>query len=296
MSDGTPEVQAVTTHLVRAWPLPQPGEHKEARGVTLVVGGSRSVPGACILSGESSLRVGAGKLQVATAESVAGSVSLALPEALVHGFPEVEGGDVSADAGEEIADMASSVSSVLLGPGLMNPADAAALVGAVVPHLEGPIVVDALGSAFVTEHREGLRHLDGRCVLTVNPSEAAKILDVDDDRVKDDLRGAASRLASDTGAVVLLGAEQKWICAPDGDTWVVNEGGPGLGVSGSGDVQAGLVTGLLARGAEPAQAAVWGAFLHARAGDRLSASIGRIGFLARELPPVVPALLTELEA
>ena len=55
-----------------------------------------------------------------------------------------------------------------------------------------------------------------------------------------------------------------------------------------------IVAGLLARGAGPAQAAVWGAFLHGRAGEVLGVSVGSVGFLARELPRVVPRLLSEL--
>jgi NAD(P)H-hydrate repair Nnr-like enzyme with NAD(P)H-hydrate dehydratase domain len=67
-----------------------------------------------------------------------------------------------------------------------------------------------------------------------------------------------------------------------------------LGVSGSGDVQAGIVSGLLARGADPAQAAVWGGYVHARTGERLAAAVGLVGYLARELPGQVPAVLGEL--
>jgi NAD(P)H-hydrate repair Nnr-like enzyme with NAD(P)H-hydrate dehydratase domain len=67
-----------------------------------------------------------------------------------------------------------------------------------------------------------------------------------------------------------------------------------LGISGSGDVQSGIVTGLLARGADPAQAAVWAAFLHGRAGEALAVSTGPLGFLARELPPQLPRLLSQL--
>jgi NAD(P)H-hydrate repair Nnr-like enzyme with NAD(P)H-hydrate dehydratase domain len=91
--------------------------------------------------------------------------------------------------------------------------------------------------------------------------------------------------------VVLLGGQEKHVVSPDGDAWVVTGGGPGLGVSGSGDVQAGLVAGLLACGAEPAQAAVWGAFLHAQAGERLIERVGQVGFLASELLPEIPSLL-----
>jgi len=66
-------------------------------------------------------------------------------------------------------------------------------------------------------------------------------------------------------------------------------------VSGSGDVRAGIAAGLLARGAQPAQAAVWSAYLHGRAGERLASTVGRLGFLARDLLPVIPAVLSEIE-
>ena len=65
-------------------------------------------------------------------------------------------------------------------------------------------------------------------------------------------------------------------------------------MSGSGDVRAGLVAGLLARGADPAQAAVWGGYLHARAGERLAGQSGPLGFLAREIAPQMPAVLVEI--
>jgi NAD(P)H-hydrate repair Nnr-like enzyme with NAD(P)H-hydrate dehydratase domain len=76
----------------------------------------------------------------------------------------------------------------------------------------------------------------------------------------------------------------------------VSSGHPGLGTSGSGDVLAGAIGGLLARGTQPMQAAAWGTYLHAAAGDRLAARVGRLGFLARELLDELPLLLTELQA
>ena len=95
---------------------------------------------------------------------------------------------------------------------------------------------------------------------------------------------------------MLCGGTRKTVVAPDGRCWLVSAGGTGLGVSGSGDVQAGIVAGLLARGADPAQAAVWGAWLHGTAGDRLAVEVGPVGFLARELPARLPGLLAGLAA
>ena len=86
------------------------------------------------------------------------------------------------------------------------------------------------------------------------------------------------------------------IVTPAGDRWLVPAGHSGLGTSGSGDVLAGALVGLLARGVEPAQAACWATYLHAAAGDRLAARVGSLGFLARELLDQLPLVLTELQA
>lgn len=285
----------VTAELLRSWPLPEPGSDKGSRGLVVVVGGNRSTPGAVVLSGESALRVGGGKLQVVTAEAGAVAVALALPEAGVRGVTETDGGDPDVVSAPEIRRTAEGCACVLLGPGLLDPDAASALLAAVVPDLEAPVVIDALGSAYVTHHPDGLHHLDGACVLTVNPTELSRTLGEDEDAVEKDLVAAARRLAGRAQAVVLCGGPDKAVAAPDGRAWLVAEGGPGLGVAGSGDVQAGYVAGLLARGAAPAQAAVWGAYLHAVSGDRLAERVGPIGFLARELPAVAPELLAELD-
>jgi hydroxyethylthiazole kinase-like uncharacterized protein yjeF len=288
------EPTRVTTGLLRGWPLPEPGSGKEDRGVVLVVGGNRGTPGAVILSGEAALRVGGGKLQVGTAARTSSQVGLALPEALVAGLPQDDSGDLALEAADEVVGLAKGAGAVLLGPGLMDPDAAAGLLAAVVPELSGPVVVDALGSAYVTGRPDGLHHLRGNCVMTVNPTELARTLRVDDDEVERDPVTATVRLAEQARSVVLCGGTRKIVATPDGDTWQVLEGNPGLGIAGSGDVQAGFVTGLLARGAEPAQAAVWGGYLHAVAGDRLAEEVGPLGFLARELPALAPRLLAEL--
>ena len=78
------------------------------------------------------------------------------------------------------------------------------------------------------------------------------------------------------------------IATPDGRGWREESGDAGLGTSGSGDVRAGLLAGLLSRGADPAQAACWAAWAHAVSGQRLVPRFGRIGFLARELLDEIP--------
>ncbi|NJP34460.1 ADP-dependent NAD(P)H-hydrate dehydratase [Micromonospora thermarum] len=122
-------------------------------------------------------------------------------------------------------------------------------------------------------------------ILTPNLTEARHLLGRDPG---DDLDAEATELAGRYDAVVSLYGH---IAPPDGRGWREESGDAGLGTSGSGDVRAGLLAGLLSRGAEPAQAACWGAFAHAVSGQRLVPQYGRIGFLARELLDEIPHTL-----
>jgi NAD(P)H-hydrate repair Nnr-like enzyme with NAD(P)H-hydrate dehydratase domain len=81
------------------------------------------------------------------------------------------------------------------------------------------------------------------------------------------------------------------IAAPEGLTFSYAGGGVGLATGGSGDVLAGIVGGLCARGADPLVATLWSVWLHGEAGRRCAEQIGPIGYLARELLAHVPSLL-----
>lgn len=289
------EPTQVTRAVLAAWPLADPGSSKQSRGTALLVGGSSSVPGAMLLAGEASLRAGAGKLQVATTDSVAAQMAVSIPEALVSRTPELRSGDISPEAAEQVLALAEAAAAVLLGPGITSPDSASQLLREIVPELSGQrVVVDALGSAYITEDVEALHHLETTAVLTVNPGEVAHTLGIAEDEVDKDPLAATVELSRRARAVVLCGGSDKFVANPEGRTWWVASGCPGLGISGSGDVQAGIVTGLLARGAAPEQAAVWGAWLHGTCGEVLAESVGPLGVLARELPAVVPRLLAQL--
>jgi ADP-dependent NAD(P)H-hydrate dehydratase len=292
-ADRTRGVRTVTPALLRGWALPPPGSDKHDRGSVLVVGGAARTPGAVMLAGLAALRAGAGKLQMAVAEPAAVPLAIAVPEAMVVPLPcDRASGSVEADAAGAVRDLAARADVVCLGPGLDDAERTAALVADLLLDLEGDarVVLDAYALGGLREHPEVGRRLGGRVVVTPNTSEAGILLggeSPEPGEVEDAAREIAARYEV---VVALRGA----VATPDGDVWVDGAGQAGLGTSGSGDVLAGLVAGLLARGADPAQAAVWGAHLHATAGERLAARVGPLGYLARELLDEAPAVLTEL--
>jgi len=154
------------------------------------------------------------------------------------------------------------------------------------------LIVDAAALAGVDEALG--QRLAGRLIVTPNATEAALLLDWDEERIADDPVAAAHTIADRFRAVVALKGRETQIVDPQGNHYVNQAGNVGLAVSGSGDVLVGIIGGLLARGADPTQAAVWGVHLHALAADELAETVGPLGYLPREIPARLPTLLATL--
>ncbi len=270
MPNPSDSEQVITPGVLRDWPLPDPQGGKEARGTVLVVGGSRATPGAVLLAGVAALRAGAGRLQLAVEASTVSALSIAVPEAKVVGLGENEG---------ELGQLAADADVVAIGPGLDDIDLTSRLLHTVLDAVgkDTAMVLDAYALGALSKEQDLLAGRSGRVVLTPNVTEAERLLGR---TPSDDLAAEAAHLAERYQATVTLFGH---IATPEGGRWREESGDIGLGTSGSGDVRAGIVAGLLGRGAEPAQAACWGAFAHAVSGQRLAPRYGRTGFLAREL-------------
>ncbi|HWJ22291.1 MAG TPA: NAD(P)H-hydrate dehydratase [Gemmatimonadaceae bacterium] len=284
----------VTAGALRAWPLPRPDDEgdKEERGRVLVVGGAVTMPGAPLLAGVAALRAGAGKLQLATCESVAPTVGVALPEALVTGLPQSAQGGIAASAASTVAEHAERVDALLVGPGMVDERAIAGFLARLLPAVKRPVVVlDAGALAPLAESPDALHHLRGRAVITPHAGEMASLLGVPKGEITRDPVAAALRAAHDLRVVVALKGGETIVAEPGGLLHRYSRGHVGLATSGSGDTLAGVVAGLAARGASPAQAAVWAVFLHGEAGNALARRLGRVGYLARELLDEIPAVM-----
>jgi ADP-dependent NAD(P)H-hydrate dehydratase len=286
----------LTPALLREHPLPQPTGGKDARGGVLVLGGARGTPGAVVLAGLAALRVGAGRLTLGVAASVAAPLAVAVPEAGVVALDEGPGGSVRGP-GDALGSELERADVVVVGPGLDEPEGTLTLLRAAVAAAPDatPFVLDAFALGVLRDATDVRDALRGRAVLTPNTSEAGRLLGeeagtTDEGRDDGDVP-AAARIADEYGVVVACAGV---VAEPHGRRWRSSTGYSGLGTSGSGDVLAGAVGGLLARGADPAQAACFGVAVHGVAGDRLAATVGPHGYLARELLAELPRVLVEL--
>lgn len=302
MEMAAPSLEPVTVDAaaLRAWPLPMPGSDgdKEERGHVLVLGGSREMPGAVILAATAALRAGAGKLTIATGESVAQLVALAIPEARVLALRETAEGGFLPEAVGALDPLADKVNAVLIGPGMKDEAATAVLVRALLPRLDGSdtsVVLDACAMGVILHAgSQAPFRFTVPVILTPHAGEMAHLSGRRKEEIAADPDSAALDAARAWNALVVLKGARTVLAAPDGAHWQHEGGNVGLAISGSGDTLAGIIAGLAARGASLAQASCWGVALHARAGDALAERFGVLGYLARELADAVPALMQQI--
>lgn len=231
--------------------------HKGTFGHVAILGGGPGRTGAARMSTDAALRAGAGRVTLLTDPRVADGLAAQAYEGMVcPGWGEA--------GAHPLLDEADAV---VVGPGLAD--DHGLALPSLLAGLSAPAVVDATGlMAFVDD--PGALRAGGPRIITPHPGEAARLLGCRTDEIQGDRRGALVALMERTGAVVVLKGAFTLIGhwaegAPH--TAVCPAGNPGLATGGSGDVLAGVIGALLARGLDGPTAAAAGVLWHGRAGD-----------------------------
>ncbi|MDT5146933.1 MAG: ADP-dependent NAD(P)H-hydrate dehydratase / NAD(P)H-hydrate epimerase [Mycobacterium sp.] len=234
------------------WPVPGPHDDKYTQGVTGVMAGSSTYPGAAVLCTGAAVAATSGMVRYA------GS---AHREVLAR-WPEVIASPNPASAGR--------VQAWVVGPGLgTDDVGAAALWFALETDL--PVIVDADGLTILAAHPELAVNRSAPTVLTPHAGEFARLAGnpPGDDRV-----GACRKLADTFGATVLLKGNVTIVADPGGPVYLSPAGQSWAATAGSGDVLSGMIGALLASGLPAAEAAAAAAFVHARAAALSAADPG----------------------
>jgi hydroxyethylthiazole kinase-like uncharacterized protein yjeF len=219
-------------------------------------------------------------------------IAVRVPEARVFALPETNDGAISGEAAALVSPRVSRCAALVIGPDMLRGKEASALAVALLSTAEGPppVVLDAgaISAAAMRQSR------GGSMVITPHSGEMADLLKIEKEEIEADPARFALQAAAKLQAVVALKGATTQIADPSGEAWVFRGGSIGLATSGSGDVLAGVIGGLLARGASAEQAAIWGVHLHAKAARRLERRLGAVGLLARELAGEIPPIMEEL--
>jgi hydroxyethylthiazole kinase-like uncharacterized protein yjeF len=189
----------------------------------------------------------------------------------------------------------AEANAVLIGPGMCDETAAADLLRHCARvRAQSALVLDAAALRIFAKPRPlPGNHLPG-IIATPHAGEMAQLWNCSRSDVLRNPLAVARAAAAQLGVVITLKGAQTFVVAPDGTAFHNVAGNIGLGTSGSGDTLSGVIAGLCARGAGAVQAAVWGVYLHAKAGDVLARRMGPLGFLARELLTEIPLLLRKI--
>lgn len=289
---------ASVTEIDASWlaehPLPthQDVVGKDDRGHVLTIGGSTVAPGGILLAAEAAARAGAGRVQVATIETIALAVGIAMPEAGVFALPEDEAGEIAWRKDDPVHGAINRCDCVLIGPAMTSSDAAMPIVQDLLAKPVGPLIVlDAAAIKAAVPLAHDLCHQGSRVVLTPNPAEMAYALQCDVEGVVDDPGQALDSATDLFGTAIILKGPRTFVSVPGSPLMSYPGGGVGLAASGSGDVLAGMVAGLLARGASTQDACAWGVWLHGEAGRTLADTVGPLGFLAREVASEIPRVM-----
>lgn len=269
--------------------------HKGTFGKAMIVAGSVNYTGAPYLAAVAAYRVGAGLVTLALPASIQMMVAARLTEATFVPLPE-GGGAISAPATSVLLKVVDGYSALLIGPGLGTESCTARFLADLLPLLPPlPLVLDADALNLLARMPEWWTFLPPRCVLTPHPGEMSRLSGQTRAEIEADRPAFALAMAKKWGQVVALKGAFTVVARPDGRVVVLPFANPALATAGSGDVLAGAISGLLAQGLPPFEAAVAGAYLHGLAGETARAEIGEAGVLAGELADYLPGAIREIK-
>jgi len=279
-------------------PATQGPAHKGEAGRVLILGGCADYTGAPCLAGRAALRSGAGLVTVAGPDAVLDAVRASMPSlttqrlSLQLGTPVP---DWTAEAMQALLPVLSASRAVVFGPGLGRSEGAADFAEALLALPQRPPLVLDADALFVLARRPALlSRLTPDDILTPHPGEAAAMLGLTTAEVQADRFAALEKLTALAPSVWVLKGAGTLIAVPGEPSVISPWDVPQLAVAGSGDVLAGAIGALLAKGLSSGLSAVLGVWLHILAGLRLSESFPMRGNEPQDIADALPAAMAIL--
>ena len=278
--------------------------HKGSFGHAMIIAGCKEMIGAAVLCTGGALRSGCGLVTAHVPSGERLAVQLSHPSAIVSCDP-------SSAMFSAVPDCISKYSSIAVGPGLGRAPETVRALGDLFSRLRDmreagaapTLILDADALNIISSGPQMLGLVPPGSVLTPHIGELSRLLraalasgmipsltdaDTGTDRYPwaDDMQKVVlvKSLAAALKSVIVVKGAHTMTCSPQGDCHFNMSGNPGMAKGGSGDVLAGLIAGLAARGYSPLHAALLGVWFHGLAGDRAAGIHGQESMCSADLP------------
>jgi NAD(P)H-hydrate epimerase len=281
----TPYQTIESTFISALLPYRKRFSHKGSYGHALLISGCYGMMGAALLTGKSCLRSGAGLLTMHVPRSGYSIIQTGFPEAIVS----LDQSDILFSEPPDL----TPYSAIGIGPGLGCKPNSGKGLKLLLEQARVPLAIDADGLNLLAQHPDWYKLLPEASILTPHPKEFDRLAGASEDSYTRHLK--QREFAQTHQVIVVLKGAYTGIAAPDGSYWFNTNGNPGMATGGSGDVLTGLITGLLAQGLSPLNAALAGVYLHGSAGDLAAASLGQEALIAGDIINYLGAAFKKLQ-
>lgn len=247
--------------------------HKGMCGHALIIGGSQGKMGASVLASKACLKAGAGMVTAYVPECGEEILQIAVPEAMT----------ISSETNYdilEVIDYDLEPDVIGIGIGMGTDEKTAKSFGAFLAKAKKPLVIDADALNILAKNPDFLLSLPNQSILTPHPKELERLIgNWSDDFEK--LKLAKKFAKYNDIILVIKGAHS--ITIYDNQLYINTTGNAGMATAGSGDTLTGIITGILAQGYDPLDAALFGVYIHGSAGDVAAAAMGFEAVTAGEI-------------
>jgi hydroxyethylthiazole kinase-like uncharacterized protein yjeF len=260
-------------------------DQKWAFGHAAIIAGSDTMPGAAILATKACIRSGAGLTTVYVPEKVADIIKHALPEA-IFSF-------TGKDSTNQDIKLSEAITAYGIGPGIgRHPYTGNHVLHLLKNTTNLPKVIDADAINILAANTGSLSTFVHNAVLTPHQKEFERLFGQQENMLY--AEETALEAARSLNSVIVLKGAYTRVCTPDGHLYYNTTGNPGMAKGGSGDVLTGIISGLLAQGYSPEDAAITGVYIHGLAGDLAAVNTGEISMTAGDIIDNIGKAFVEL--
>lgn len=269
--------------------------HKGNYGHLLILAGSFGKTGAAAMAGQAALKMGAGLVTVATAESCLPIVASTMPELMTEPLPETPSRTISSQALGRVMELLEGKDALLLGPGLSTHPETSSLVLNLLERIKNatiPVIVDADGLNIISTRPEILSSLPEKTVLTPHPGEFSRLSGISTAEALRRRLQVVPGLARKYRVHLVFKGYKTLVVSPEGTTYVNPTGNPGMASGGSGDVLSGFIASEVIQTKELTRAVVNAVYVHGLSGDLAAAEIGERSLTATDIIHCLPQALS----
>jgi len=276
------------------FPMLEDDAHKYSSGKLFILAGSPGMTGAAALAASAALRTGVGLVNIGIPQNLNPVMEIKITEGLTVPLAETIEGTVAKDALPGIKNRIDWADAVVIGPGCGRTDETLETLRDSIQYCletDTATLIDADGLFALSENTDLCQRLNSNFLLTPHHGEFLRLISSGKEKLHAEPWQCLEDFLKDKEVTVNLKGAPSMVAIPGGQIYVNPTGNASLAKGGSGDVLAGIIGGLMARGLDPAEAAITGNYIHGEAADLLLSTQAAISILPSDLLDVLPELL-----